>query len=135
MPDLEIDATPVDTRVLLSYVVHPEFGRFLVRHEVSSIREHRVVRPSFGDAEISIPGIDAEGKIINIAGAQIANQHVIISIRSVNLYKYYVEGGYVEKEVFFLHRNRITKQQFIRSNLHFSVSLRMKYSCEIYFIK
>lgn len=96
MPDLEIDATPVDTRVLLSYVVHPEFGRFLVRHEVSSIREHRVVRPSFGDAEISIPGIDAEGKIINIAGAQIANQHVIISIRSVNLYKYYVEGGYVE---------------------------------------
>lgn len=101
MPDLEIDATPVDTRVLLSYVVHPEFGRFLVRHEVSSIREHRVVRPSFGDAEISIPGIDAEGKIINIAGAQIANQHVIISIRSVNLYKYYVEGGYMEKEVFF----------------------------------
>lgn len=134
MPDLEIDATPVDTRVLLSYVVHPEFGRFLVRHEVSSIREHRVVRPSFGDAEISIPGIDAEGKIINIAGAQIANQHVIISIRSVNLYKYYVEDMW-RKKFFFLHRNRITKQQFIRSNLHFSVSLRMKYSCEIYFIK
>lgn len=113
MPDLEIDATPVDTRVFLSYVVHPEFGRFLVRHEVSSIREHRVVRPSFGDAEISIPGIDAEGKIINIAGAQIANQHVIISIRSVNLYKYYVEDMWRKK--FFFSSSKSNNETTIYS--------------------
>lgn len=59
MADLEVDPTPINTSVFLPYVIHAQLGRFLVWHEVSSTREHRVVRPSLGYTKVPISGVDA----------------------------------------------------------------------------
>lgn len=58
LADLEVDAAPVDARVLLPDVIDPQLRRLLVRHEIGPIREHGVVRPSLGDTEVPVPGVD-----------------------------------------------------------------------------
>jgi hypothetical protein len=62
---LKIDATPVDTGVLFPRVLDAQLRRLFVQHEIGAMREYAVVRPSFGDTELPVPGVDAVTKKSN----------------------------------------------------------------------
>lgn len=62
MADLKIDTTSVDTGVFFSRIFDTQLRRLLVQHEIGAMREYAVVRPSFGDTELSVSSIDAVTK-------------------------------------------------------------------------